>query len=91
MLHIGWRQAEPAINAKRSIPMHLFAGENLLANYQQQLQQFEQEQKQSLQQENTLQTMVDLAQEQSATISEAENKRRLENIITSLDLSLIHI
>ena len=58
LLHIGWRQSEPAINKKRSIPMRLFAGENLAAHYQKQLAQYETELAQAQVQEQQLQTLL---------------------------------
>ncbi len=85
LLHVGWRQAEPAINAKRSIPMHLFAGENLLANYQQQLEQFKQEQALAQKQEEILQAALGTEQVNAFTSSAADNERQLNSIISSLD------
>lgn len=58
LLHIGWRQSEPAINKKRSVPMRLFAGENLAAHYQKQLAQYQTELAQAQAQENQLQTLL---------------------------------
>lgn len=58
LLHIGWRQSEPAINKRRSIPMRLFAGENLAAHYKKQLAQYETELAQAQAQEHQLQTLL---------------------------------
>ena len=99
LLHIGWRQSEPAINKKRSIPMHLFAGENLQAHYQKQLAQYEQDLAKVNAQEAALQQILftgadeqssatelttSLTSEQQST--EMAKKMKIDAIIESLAL-----
>ena len=95
LLHIGWRQSEPAINKKRSIPMRLFAGENLAAHYQKQLAQYETELAQAQAQEQQLQTLLMnisaqnnsdiLSNESSDTLAKQLHKQnKLKEIIANL-------
>ncbi|MGJ8693112.1 MAG: CsiV family protein [Thalassotalea sp.] len=58
LLHIGWRQSEPAINKKRSIPMRIFAGENLQQHYQLQLEKYQQDLARLNAQESALQSVL---------------------------------
>lgn len=98
LLHIGWRQSEPAINKKRSIPMRLYAGENLQANYLKQLENYQAEQAKAAEQEQRLQQIImnnnavaqsiepNMPTLLSIESTEALTKKQaLANIIASLD------
>ena len=77
LLHIGWRQSEPAINKTRSIPMRLYAGENLQKHYLEQLESYQQELTQLQAQETSLATIF----------SEQVSSEQVDSDITSAQAS----
>ncbi len=56
LLHIGWRQITKT--KRLAVPMKFYAGENFAYNYQQELEQYQQQQKQAKTQEDNLQQAI---------------------------------
>ncbi len=74
LLHIGWRLAPKGRN--KAIPLHFFAGDNLQANYQQQLKQYNKAIASALAQENQAEQNT---VEQTDTINNEMNRDLAEN------------
>jgi peptidoglycan-binding protein CsiV len=91
LLHIGWRQAPKGRNS--AIPLHIFAGDNLQADYQKRLAQYHQELKQAQLQELSLaQVMQKIPPKQEPTQQQLPEQAqyqqafntRLDKILTTL-------
>lgn len=76
LLHVGWRQQ--VFEQKKSIPMRLYAGENLQKHYQQALMQYQQEKQAELDAEQNLQSVLDGAIS-NTTLSPAQQKQQAKN------------
>ncbi len=84
VLHLGWRLAPE--NRFKSKPLHLFAGENLALNYQQQLAQYQQSIMLQRLQQNSEHYTENAEDEMPAdlTSTEQQSSEKLANIINQL-------
>jgi len=85
LLHLGWRQITKL--KKLAIPVHLFAGDNLDYHYQQSLHLYQQQLKESQQQEQVISNILSIDQQTvQLTIEEQAIQERINSIVEHANL-----
>jgi len=85
LLHLGWRQLTKL--KKFAIPVHLFAGDNLNYHYQQSLELYQQQLKESLQQEQAISEILSIDQKTTQlTAKEQAIQGRINSIVEHANL-----
>ncbi len=83
LLHLGWRLAPK--DRKFAIPVHIFAGDNLQADYQKRLQQYQQEHLAEAEKEAQLQQILLTSPLSKETQQQQKLQANITQIVTTLE------
>lgn len=83
LLHLGWRLAPK--DRKFAVPVHIFAGDNLQADYQKRLQQYQQALTAEKQKEALLQQVLSVEPLSEEAQKQQARQSKIEEIVTTLN------